>query len=199
MGIKMDNSLVGNLWPQTKTNVLSQIVLLVFGVALLTAAAKVKVEFWPVPMTMQTLAVLLIGATYGFRLALVTVASYLVLGALGAPVFARGGGFLYFAGSTGGYLISYLVAAGVMGWLSERGMGRTLLTAIPLLLIGEAVIFAIGIGWLAWFLAFLPEKALWVKSSALYDGFIVFIPAEILKMALATAILGVGWRQARRQ
>jgi biotin transport system substrate-specific component len=195
----MNNSLLATLWPQSRTNLLSQVFLVVLGVALLTAAAKVKVEFWPVPMTLQTLAVLLIGATYGFRLAVLTVASYLALGALGAPVFARGGGFLYFAGSTGGYLISYLLAAGVMGWLSEKGMGKTLLSAIPLFLIGEAIIFAIGTGWLAWFLTFLPEKASWVKNSALYDGFVVFIPAEVLKMALAAAILGLGWRQTQRK
>jgi biotin transport system substrate-specific component len=192
----MNNSLVATLWPQARTQFLSQAILVVLGVALLTIAAKIKVDFWPVPMTLQTLAILLIGGSYGMRLGVATVAAYLALGAIGAPVFARGGGFLYFVGSTGGYLISYLFAVGMMGWLADRGFGKRLLTAIPMFVIGEAIIFVIGVAWLAWFLAFLPEQAKWAATDgAFYSGFAVFIPAELLKMALAAAILGLGWRQ----
>jgi biotin transport system substrate-specific component len=193
----MNMALVGSLWPQARSQVLAQAVLVALGVALMTAGAKVQVPMWPVPFTLQTLALLLIGGTYGFRLAGITLLSYLALGALGASVFARCGGFAYFVGSTGGYLLSYFVAAAVMGWLADRGFGKTLLSALAMFVIGEAIVFTFGVAWLSWFLAFLPEKASWVKNTAIYDGFLVFVPAEILKIALATALLHLGWKQAK--
>lgn len=128
----MNGNLISTVWPQSQTQIALKALLVVLGVALLTLAAKVQVPFWPVPMTLQTLVVLLIGATYGARLAGVTVGSYLVIGAIGVPVFASGAGITYMLGPTGGYLIGFLVAAVFLGYLADRGMGRTLLSALLL-------------------------------------------------------------------
>jgi biotin transport system substrate-specific component len=96
-------------------------VLAVIGSILLTISAKIQVPFWPVPMTMQTLVVLVLGVAYGWRLAGATVLLYLAQGALSLPVFAGGGGLAYMSGPTGGYLVGFLLAAVAVGWLAERG------------------------------------------------------------------------------
>jgi biotin transport system substrate-specific component len=100
------------------------VLLAVLGALLLTVAAYIKVPFWPVPLTMQTFVVLVVGAAYGARLGAATVTLYLAEGAAGLPVFAGGGGLAYMAGPTGGYLVGFLAAAAVIGWLAERGFDR---------------------------------------------------------------------------
>ena len=89
---------------------LGKILLLILGVAILSLSAHMKVPFYPVPMTLQTLVVLLIGMTYGMRLGGITILSYLLLGALGAPVFSGGAGVAYLVGPTGGYLAGFFVS-----------------------------------------------------------------------------------------
>ena len=183
----MNANLVAALWPQAWSQRLARVVLVAVGIGLLTASAKVQVPFWPVPMTLQTLAVLLIGASYGARLAAATVAGYLAAGAAGLPVFATGAGLAYMAGPTGGYLAGFLVAATLVGWLADRGWGRSLLTAAAMLLIGQAAIFALGTGWLA---------ALIGSEKALAAGLMPFIPGEAVKTALAAVLLPVAWKRA---
>ena len=108
--------------PQDRNaRLVAQIVLVLAGTALLALAAKITVPFWPVPMTLQTLAVFLIAATYGRNLAVATVIAYLVEGAIGLPVFATGGGLAYMAGPTGGYLAGFVVAAAIVGHAADRG------------------------------------------------------------------------------
>lgn len=192
----MNHNLIATLWPQARTQAVTKAILIALGVALLALSSKVQVPFWPVPMTLQTLVVLLIGASYGMRLGTATVLAYLAIGAIGAPVFAKGGGLFYMAGPTGGYLAGYLLAAVVMGWLADKGYGRTIASAIGLFLIGEVIIFALGIGWMGTLLAVGSERMSWLKDSLLQAGLTLFIPAEILKMAMAAAILNLGWRQA---
>ena len=101
------------------------IVLAVIGSILLTISAKIQVPFWPVPMTMQTFVVLVLGVAYGWRLAGATVLLYLAQGALSLPVFAAGGGLAYMSGPTGGYLVGFLLAAVAVGWLAERSWARS--------------------------------------------------------------------------
>lgn len=152
---------------------------LLVGVALLAASARLQVPFWPVPMTLQTLAVLMIGALCGARLGAATVAAYLALGFAGAPVFAGGGGPAYIAGPTAGYLFGFLAAAFAVGALAGRGFGRSLAGMLAALAIGEVLIFAPGVAWLGTIVE---------MEKALAGGLLPFVPAELLKIGLALAL-----------
>lgn len=131
----------------------AKIVLALLGSALLTLSAKTQVPFWPVPMTMQTFVVLVIGMSFGARLAGATVLLYLCQGALGLPVFAgtpeRGIGLAYMMGPTGGYLAGFLIAAILVGWLAERGWRRSILRIAVAAAIGHLVMLTLGTAWLA--------------------------------------------------
>lgn len=178
-------SLAQRLWPAAGAQAaLRAAVLAVFGSLLLALSAKVQVPFWPVPMTMQTFVVLLLGAAYGWRLGGATVLLYLAEGALGLPVFAgAGAGPAYMTGPTGGYLAGFLVAAVATGFLVERGWGRGLATLTLAMLVGHALILAPGVAWLALALG-------WTKAVAV--GLTPFWAATVLKTALAVAaVLGL--------
>ncbi len=153
-------------------------VLVVVGSLLLAISAKVQVPFWPVPMTMQTFIVLMLGAHAGFRVAAPTVALYLIEGAVGLPVFSTGAGLAFMAGPTGGYLVGFLVSALVVSGLFAKGFGRQLPLALGIFVLGDALIMGLGFAWLSSLIG--PEKAFAV-------GVLPFIPAEALKVALATA------------
>ena len=107
-----------------KRRLLAYFVLAIIGSFLLTISAKVQIPFYPVPMTMQTLVVLLIGMTYGPYLAAVTISLYIIQGVMGFPVFAGGGGIAYIIGPTGGYIIGFLISATFLGLLASRGWGK---------------------------------------------------------------------------
>ena len=119
---KPHSTLAEALWPASSGDVLRNGLLVVAGSLLLTLSAKINVPFYPVPMTMQTLAALVIGVAFGWRLGAATVTFYLVQGAFGLPVFAgtpeKGIGLAYLMGPTGGYLIGFAVAAALVGWLA---------------------------------------------------------------------------------
>jgi len=183
----MNTNLFSTAFP--KSQALHKAAAVGLGVVILTLASKVQVPFWPVPMTLQTLAVLMIGATAGMRLGGATVLAWLGLGALGAPVFATGAGLAYMAGPTGGYLAGFLLAALVIGYLADRGHGRTVVSALAMLLAGLVAIYALGLGWLSLLIG---------APKAMAAGLVPFIPAEILKLALGTAILTAAWKQATR-
>ena len=167
-----------------------QALLIIAGVAALTIAAKIRVPMWPVPITMQTFAVLVIGAAYGMRLGLATLLAYLALGAAGLAVFTgEGAGLAYMMGPTGGYLVGFAVAAGVMGWLAARGWDRTVGGMAGALLIGNAVIYAFGLPWMAWL--FVAERGMaWV----LQWGMTNFLLGDALKLALAAMVLPLAWK-----
>jgi biotin transport system substrate-specific component len=165
------------------------IVLALIGTALLTLSAKIQVPFWPVPMTMQTFVVLVLGMAYGWRLAGATVLLYLAQGALGLPVFAAGGGIAYFAGPTAGYLVGFLFAAVAVGWLAEHGWDRSPLRTLGAMLIGTVIIFACGIAWLSTLIG---------VARAIGAGLVPFLLGEAVKIALATAILPFAWRLLQR-
>jgi len=166
----------------------------VAGSLLLTASAKIQVPFWPVPMTMQTFAVLVIGMAYGPRLGAATVALYLAEGAFGLPVFAgtpaKGIGLAYMMGPTGGYLAGFLVAALAVGALARRGWDRGLPGGVAAFLIGDGVIFVCGVAWLSALIGF---------DKAIAAGLVPFLPGEALKVALAAALMVVGWRLVGRR
>src|SRR5690349_9490265 len=129
---------------------LTTALLAVLGSAALALSAKIQIPFWPVPMTMQTLVVLMLGMAYGSRLALGTLLLYLAEGAVGLPVFAgANAGLAYMIGPTGGYLIGFLFAAVLIGCLAERGWDRSPLKALAAMALGHAVVFLPGVAWLS--------------------------------------------------
>ena len=123
------------------------------GTLLLAVSSKISVPLLPVPMTLQPLAVLCIGAAYGTRLSVLTVVAYLISGMLGLPVFANTpplpAGPLYLLGPTGGFLLSYIPAAAVMGLTAEAKLDRKFLTMLPCALLANAIILACRFFWLA--------------------------------------------------
>ena len=157
----------------------------VIGSALLAASARTQIPFWPVPMTMQTMAVIVIGMTLGSRLGLIVVAAYVLEGLMGLPVFAnspaRGTGLAYLMGPTGGYLIGFCVAAYVSGWLAERGFGRDLFKASLVNIVGTLIILTFGYAWLAYLVG--PLKAY-------VAGISPFLLSSVVKVGLG-AVLAV--------
>jgi len=146
-----------------------------------------------VPMTMQTLVVLVIGAAYGWRLGGATVALYLVEGAWGLPVFAGPvAGIGYMAGPTGGFLMGFLAAAMVTGLMAERGWARSLGRVLAMMAGGHAVIFVFGLAWLAPMFQFDFGRA-WAAGVA------PFYAATVLKTALAAALMQAGWMTVARR
>ncbi|MGO4283088.1 biotin transporter BioY [Bosea sp. TAB14] len=152
------------------------------GTLLLALSSQIKVPMVPVPMTMQTFAVTLIGALYGWRLGAVTVIAWLLEGVAGLPVFAGAlGGAAYVAGPTGGYLLAFPFAAALTGFLAQRGWnGRRIGLATFSMLAGNALCLVLGTAWLATFIG--VEKAIAVGAAP-------FLLGAILKSALAAATL----------
>jgi len=181
-------TLANAIW-RSDSGVLRSIVLAIAGTALLAISARIQVNFYPVPMTMQTFAVLVIGMSYGWRLGGATVLLYLAQGAVGLPVFASGAGFAYFAGPTGGYLIGFLAAAVAIGWLGERGWDRHVVTTLAAMAIGTAIIFLLGAAWLTVLIGF--EKAITA-------GVIPFLLGAAFKIGLGAAFMPLSWKLVGR-
>lgn len=167
-------------------------------VALTAAAAQVSIPlpFTPVPFTLQPMVVLLGGAVLGARLGMTAQVLYLAAGIAGLPVFASSPvlpqGVLRLMGPTGGYLMSYPFAAFVAGWLAERGLDRRYLTSLVAMTCGLAIIFACGVGWLAFFAR--PAVGL---NRALQTGLYPFVPLDIFKLFVAASITPAVWRLIR--
>lgn len=187
--------LVTTLWPAaqgTAAEAARAAVLIVLGSALLALSAKINVPLPYVPMTMQTLVVVLIGAGYGARLGGMTVMAYLAEGAVGLPVFAGPvGGIAPLIGPTAGYLAGFVAAAFVTGWLSERGWDRSVLSLFVAMAFGHVIILAAGFAWLAGGIGLGVEKA-WLVGVA------PFIVGSIVKTALGAALLPAARRRLKR-
>ena len=171
---------------------------LLFVTVLTAMAAQVSIPlpFTPVPFTLQPMIVLLGGAALGSRLGASSQVLYLALGLAGLPVFAASPvlpqGFARLLGPTGGYLMSYPLAAFVAGYLAERGFDRRYLTSVLAMAAGLAIIFACGVAWMAWG---APHVGL---PAAVRTGLVPFIPADIVKVFLAATLLPVAWRVLRQ-
>jgi biotin transport system substrate-specific component len=174
------------VWPDRTdglSGVLRTVILIALGTALLTLSAKINLPLPYVPMTLQTLVVLVIGAAYGWRLGGTTVMVYLAEGATGLPVFAGPvGGLAPLLGPTAGYLVGFVAAAFTTGWLSERGWDRSM----PLLFVamgaGHIIILAAGFAWLVFGMKLGFEKA-WLV------GIAPFVAASVIKNALGAALV----------
>lgn len=165
------------------------IALVIGAAALITLSAKIQVPFWPVPMTLHTLAVLLISVVLGPRLGFAAMSAYLMAGLAGLPVFSgspeRGIGLAYMVGPTGGYLLGYLIASWLTGWLAQ---GRGLALTGAAMLAGLAMVYAVGMIWL---LNFVPA------GKVVAAGFAPFILGDLVKIILALVVVA-GWRGTRR-
>ena len=165
---------------------LTKAALVVFGSLLLAVSAQFKIPLYPVPITGQTLVVLLIGMTFGARLGGITMAAYLFEGALGLPVFAGGAsGIATLMGPTGGYLFGFLLASVAMGYLAERGMGRTAVSTVVAMIIGNCVIYVCGALWLSNFIGF---------GQAIAAGVLPFLYGDTLKLIIAAVLMPLAWR-----
>lgn len=164
---------------------------MVVGSAVLALSAKAQVPFWPVPMTLQTLAILVIGMAFGSRLGTATVLLYLAEGLAGLPVFAgANAGPAYFMGPTAGYLVGFVVSVWLIGWLAERGWDRSLLRGTIAMTVGHGLILALGVAWLSTLVG--VEKAMAV-------GLHPFWAATVLKTALGVAVMQAAWKLALKR
>jgi biotin transport system substrate-specific component len=166
------------------------------GFALLTAAAaQIEIPLWftPVPITGQTFAVLLAGAALGWRAGAASQLLYVGLGAVGLPFYSGGdSGWEVVTGATGGYLLGFIVAAAFVGLLAERRQDREVLTAVPAFLAGTAVIYVIGVPWLA-------AVAGFDAITAIEKGLAPFVIGDLVKVALAGLALPAAWRLTGRR
>ncbi|WP_075222136.1 biotin transporter BioY [Acuticoccus yangtzensis] len=176
---------------------LKELALVALGVAALAITAKMRVPMWPVPITMQTFTVFVIGAAYGTRLGVGTVLAYLAIGALGADVFtsssATANGLAYMTGPTLGYLVGFVAAAGIVGTLAQRGWDVSIGKMALAVALGTAAVYACGLSWMA--ALFAADKGMgWV----LQYGMVNFLPGDALKLALAATLVPAVARLARK-
>jgi biotin transport system substrate-specific component len=186
-------TLAGRIWPaESAHQALRLPVLAVLGSLFVALCAQISIPMIPVPMTMQTFAVLAIGTAYGSRLGAATLLLYAMEGAAGLPVFANFQSGLFLpAGeilATGGYIIGFILAAGLVGWLAERGWDRSIVKLFGATLLGAALVYVPGLIWLAVWLATLKGMAGGAAiAAAISSGFVPFIIGDVLKAALSAA------------
>ncbi len=182
-------STLADLLPRSRVRTVA----LVVGFALLTAVAAqltIPLPWTPVPVTGQTFAVLLAGATLGWRAGGASQLLYVVLGAVGLPFYADGdSGWQVATGATGGYLVGFVVAAALVGLLAERHQDRNVITAVPAMLAGTAIIYVFGVTWLA---HVLGADA----TTALEKGLLPFVIGDAVKLVVAGALFPAVWRMA---
>lgn len=175
----------------------SDIALVVAGTALVAVLAQVAIPLWPVPVTGQTLAVLLVGAGLGAVRGAASLSLYAMLGAVGLPIYSEASsGWSVLLGPTGGYIIGFIASAAIVGWAAERSWDRGWYKPIITFIGGSLVVFAFGLPWLAVSLGQLgfPNDL----QSVLVAGFYPFIIGGLVKAAIAAALLPALWAAAER-
>ncbi|WP_306213163.1 biotin transporter BioY [Actinoplanes sp. RD1] len=156
----------------------------------LLAQVAVPIPGTPVPITGQTLGVLLIGAAFGWRRAAATIALYAIVGLAGVPWFSNGTSG--YATASFGYIVGFFLAATAAGRLAERGADRTILKALPAMLVAEVIIYAVGLPWLA-------VAADLSFAETLSKGLVPFLLGDAVKAALAAGLLPAAWALTRRK
>lgn len=168
---------------------LADVLLVAGGAGFVALAAQVSIAlpFTPVPITGQTFAVVLVGAGLGAVLGLASLGLYLFVGALGAPVYADGThGWDVLTGPTGGYIVGFVLAAGLTGYLAQRRWDRRFSSAVAAMLTGNVVIYLVGLPWLA-------EQIDTGLEGTLEAGLYPFVVGDLLKLYLAGALLPAAW------
>ena len=176
--------LAERVWPGAG---LAKSAILIVGGALLTGlCSRIEIPLLPVPITGQTFGVLLVGALLGSRRGPASMLTYIGMGAFGLPVFAGGAsGLARLAGPTAGYLVGFVVAASIVGLLSQRGWDRRIVSTAAAMAIGTLVIYAFGVAWLAHFVGW---------GRVLATGVLPFLVGDALKLSLAALVLPWAWR-----
>ena len=181
-------TLAAAVWPtgsEAGFRAMRAVLLAVVGSALVAISAQIQVPMYPVPMTMQPFAVIVIGAAFGARLGAATLLLYMAEGALGLPVFAGlKGGAAMLTGPTAGYIVGFVLASGAVGWLAERGWDRNIVTTVAAMTIGMALIYLPGVAWLA---------SLIGTEKAIAAGMMPFLVGDAVKIALAALVLPGAW------
>lgn len=201
-----DKVLVEALGPIEGVDVwLRQVVLVFAGITVLTIAAQLKIVVppSPVPINLGTLAVLAIGVAYGPRLGLVTIFGYLLIGALGFDIFANStadnNGLAYMLGTTGGYLVGYVLAVGYLGWAARRGLDRTIEGMGGAMLVANGLIYVPGLLWLGYLIQnglFRPDDYASVLAQTFAWGLTPYIIGDLLKLAVAALLVPALWKLA---
>jgi biotin transport system substrate-specific component len=188
-------TLINVLWPEKSNQWLGFMAFAIAGSIALTISAKISIPAIPVPFTMQTLVVLLLGFAYGPALAGATVGLYLLQGAFGLPVFQgtpeKGLGLAYMMGPTGGYLAGFFVAAVVCGKLAQKGWDKRFSTMALGMILGNAIIYAFGLAWLGSLIG-------WDKPVLQY-GMTPFLVGDLIKIAIAVALVPMIWKRVNHK
>jgi biotin transport system substrate-specific component len=162
---------------------IKEIAFIMSAVLMLAALSRITIPLLPVPVTGQTLGVLLMGMMLGRKRALAAILSYLALGIIGFPVFAAGSfGIATLVGPTGGYLLGFIPAAYILGFLGDKGWYNKAYTAIAALVIGHTIVFTFGLLWLANFTGW---------NAVLTTGFVPFVPGAVIKTLVAFALIPI--------
>jgi biotin transport system substrate-specific component len=196
MQTNVQSALAPTLLSTRGSRTLQEVVLVLAGTAILYISGKISVPFYPVPMTLQTLAVMAIAAAYGMRLGTLTVLAYLAEGAAGIPVFTATppaiAGLPYFLGPTGGFLAGFVVLALIVGYAADRGWGKSFARLFAVILAADVVLFAMGFAWLALF-AHVGQRTGIGLSGAWSNGVVPFVLGDLLKIALTAAAVPAVW------
>ena len=171
-----------------KFSILTSTFTIIICSILLIISAKIKVDLYTIPMTMQPLAILIIAMLCGRNLAACSISLYLFQGMIGLPVFANGGGMLYLMGPTGGFLFGFLIAGIIMGELADRGWGQHILKAFLVMFLGLFIIYFFGIIQLSLFLSF--EKAILMMK--------LYMIGDFYKLLLATLLVSQIWKLTKK-
>lgn len=189
------NTILGVLEPKAgSTKVVSTVFTVLAGTILLAVSARVNIPLIPVPVTFQTLAVAALAAAFGWRIAVATVAAYILEGLMGLPVFARGGGIAYLFSPTFGFIVGMLPMAYIIGRAADAGLSRKILPLFGVMVAADALLFALGFAWLL----MMAAGTTWIdQNNVLGSAFSVavqpFIVWDIVKMAFAALSVAGAW------
>ena len=189
----MKNEMVLSQAIWSGNSVLRGLALVLGGSALIAVAAQVSIPMFPVPMTLQTLAILAVGLTLGARLGAMALLAYLAEGAAGLPVFANGGaGVAYMMGPTAGFLVGFVMMGFVAGYASDKGLTRSFIGAGIVALIASALLYVPGLAY--------PAAAMGKTFPELFSGWMLpFVIGDAVKAVLAALIVTGGWAALSRR
>lgn len=177
-----------------------QALLILGGSMLIAIAAQISVPMWPVPMTLQTLAVLLVGLCFGARLGAMTLLAYLAEGAMGLPVFANGGNGAAFFGPTAGFLIGFVLMAWIAGLAADRGATRGFAGTVLVALVASALLYVPGLAWPLGVAQAAGIDAGWagLSTDRVLAGFMMpFLAGDAVKAVIAALLVTGGWAALR--
>jgi biotin transport system substrate-specific component len=188
-----------------RRSLVTDVALVAAGTALTAAAAQLVIPLWPVPITGQTFAVLLVGTVLGPVRGAISMALYLVLGVVGLPVFAAGGHGSLLTSTSGGFVVGFIFAAALVGWLAQRSWDHRILGTFVSFAAGTAVMYAFGLPWLYTVLSTFPPATMTqffgttnVLQATLVGGLVPFLLGDLLKAVVAAGLLPLSWKLVNR-